>query len=265
MCRPTETRNRYPHNPHNMPNLKTLIKHTDIRFSPLKTCMIKGLSYDSRSVRPGDLFFAVPGTHADGTSYIPHAFSRGAIAAVSGPAGKRFAVKGRPVFVTRELRRSMAFIAGEFYGHPSRKMPVIGITGTNGKTTISYFIERILQSDKQSAGVLGTINYRFNQHVFQARTTTPESPDLQRILSEMLHEHVNTAVMEVSSHALALERVAGIHFTGGIFTNLTRDHLDFHGSMHNYFNAKKILFQSMNHNPQMTVRGKTPFAVINTD
>ena len=204
---------------------------------------ITGLHHDSRTVGPGGLFFALKGVSADGHVFIPSAAANGAVAViveenVSLPSGI-VAVK------VADSRLAMAEIAAAFFGDPTAAAPLIGITGTNGKTTTTYLIEGILAAAGLPAAVLGTISYRFGDTRIEASHTTPESTDLQNALRKLAYAGAKSFVMEVSSHALEQKRVYGCHFDVAIFTNLTRDHLDYHGSMEQYLDAKKRLFSEL--------------------
>ncbi len=204
---------------------------------------VSAIAYDSRRVVPGAVFVALKGLRADGGAFAEQAASRGASAVVSESA--------RPDAVTipwlgvSDARLSLALLADRFFDHPSRRMPVVGVTGTNGKTTTSYLLASILDAAGLNAGMLGTVAYRIGGEDREASRTTPEAPDVQQLLSEMLRHGGKSAVMEVSSHALALKRVDGMRFAAGIFSNLTRDHLDFHEDMEAYFAAKRRLFEML--------------------
>ncbi|OGQ79593.1 MAG: UDP-N-acetylmuramoyl-L-alanyl-D-glutamate--2,6-diaminopimelate ligase [Deltaproteobacteria bacterium RIFCSPLOWO2_12_FULL_60_19] len=207
--------------------------------------IITGLVYDSRTVKRGDVFFAVPGLAMDGHDFITDALARGAAAVV---VERKIAPSPEIAWIrVPNVRRAMALWAARFYGHPSRGLLLAGVTGTNGKTTITYLLESIFRAAGMLTGVIGTINYRFGSYrsgdrALPAPHTTPESVDLEALLREMADSGVQAVAMEVSSHALELERVAGLDFDTAIFTNLTRDHLDFHGDMERYFAAKSRLF-----------------------
>jgi UDP-N-acetylmuramoyl-L-alanyl-D-glutamate--2,6-diaminopimelate ligase len=204
---------------------------------------ITQIAYDSRQVRPGAVFVALHGLKDDGTRYVPQAVSRGAVAVVSeAPCPEGFDQAWIP---TDNARLAIALLADRFYDSPSRRMPVIGVTGTNGKTTTGYLLAAILDAAGMKAGLLGTVSYRVGQVERGAARTTPESTDVQALLAEMIDHGCRSAVMEVSSHALALRRVDGMRFAAGVFTNLTRDHLDFHGDMEAYFAAKRRLFEML--------------------
>jgi len=202
---------------------------------------IKAITCRAQEVAPGGLFVAVKGFTADGHDYIDQAVAQGASAVVcEQPAKVDIAT-----LVVKNSRRALAELAAAFYGHPSREMTVIGITGTNGKTTTSYLVESVLQAAGLSVGVIGTINYRFGGRVFDNPVTTPESIDLQRILFDMRVAGVSHVAMEVSSHALDLYRVHQCHFDLGVFTNFTQDHLDFHKDMDRYWACKRKLFNEL--------------------
>jgi len=201
---------------------------------------VAGLAYDSRQVKPGFVFFAVPGAKSDGHEFIPDALARGAAAVV---VERRVPQPGDAAAIrVHNVRRAMGHWAARFYGYPSRKPKVAGVTGTNGKTTVTYILESIFRAAGMAAGVVGTVNYRYRDCALPAPHTTPESVDLQRLLAEMTRAGVEGVAMEVSSHALELERVRGIDFDAAIFTNLTRDHLDFHADMEHYFLSKSKFF-----------------------
>jgi UDP-N-acetylmuramyl-tripeptide synthetase len=200
---------------------------------------IASLHYDSREVQPGGMFVAIRGLAADGHVYIGDAVQRGAAAVVMQqptPAGDAVAIR------VTDSRRALAALAAEFYGQPSRKLCVVGVTGTNGKTTTAALLESILAEAGLRVGVIGTINYRYGGSVFDSPVTTPESLDLQRLLVDMAAAGVSHVVMEVSSHALALGRVRNCWFDAAVFTNLSQDHLDFHHDMATYWSTKRQLF-----------------------
>ena len=203
---------------------------------------VTGISYDSRKIGKGDIFVALPGKHADGRTFIQDAVRSGAAAVVS---GEYVELKGATLVVVKDPLAAMAEISAKLFKHPDRKIFLAGVTGTNGKTTITYFLESIFQNAGIETGVIGTVNYRFADKVLPAPNTTPQSADLYKMLSDMVKSGIKTAVMEVSSHALALGRVAGIEFDLAVYTNLTRDHLDFHKTMEQYFEAKAKLFTGL--------------------
>jgi UDP-N-acetylmuramoyl-L-alanyl-D-glutamate--2,6-diaminopimelate ligase len=201
---------------------------------------VAGLVYDSRRVAKGDVFFAVPGEQADGHQFVNQAIERGAIAAVVADTAK--VPPGVTFIRVQYVRASMGLWAAHFYAQPGRRLKIVGVTGTNGKTTTTYLIESIFASAGMEPGVIGTINYRYGGKEMPAHHTTPESLDLHALMAEMAHGGARSMVMEVSSHALVQERVRGVDFDVGVFTNLSRDHLDYHESMDDYFVAKSRLF-----------------------
>ena len=199
---------------------------------------VSGLSYDSRLVTEGDLFVCVPGRTADGHSYASDAARAGAAALCV----ERPTHAGRPELVTRSARVAMARIAAYLYGRPSDDLRILAVTGTNGKTTTAYLLESILRSSGRTTGLIGTIETRIGGRSRPGVRTTPESADLHALFAAMKDEGVEAVAMEVTSHALALHRVEGVKFAAAAFTNLSQDHLDFHESMEEYFNAKRSLF-----------------------
>jgi UDP-N-acetylmuramoyl-L-alanyl-D-glutamate--2,6-diaminopimelate ligase/murE/murF fusion protein len=204
---------------------------------------IGSIHYRAQDVQSGGLFVAVPGMVADGHDYVDIAIENGAAAIV---CQKPVATPVGIAKVTVEnTRAALAALSARFYGHPSEKMVTVGITGTNGKTTTTYLIEKILEAAGQVVGVIGTINYRFDGKEFDNSVTTPESFDLQQILAKMHAGGVSHAVLEVSSHALDMHRVDSCWFDVGAFTNLTQDHLDYHKDMESYWSCKKRLFSEI--------------------
>jgi UDP-N-acetylmuramoyl-L-alanyl-D-glutamate--2,6-diaminopimelate ligase len=200
-----------------------------------------GVAYDSRRVVPGMVFVAVPGLKADGLQFVSQAITSGAAAIVAEqPAPSPAPV---PWVVVTSARLALALLSAEFFDHPSRAMRVVGITGTNGKTTTSYLMAAIFEAAGLRCGLMGTVTYRIGARSMDATRTTPEAPELQSFMRRMVTEGCGACVMEVSSHALSLRRVDGIQFAARVFTNLTRDHLDFHANMEDYFAAKRRLFE----------------------
>jgi UDP-N-acetylmuramoyl-L-alanyl-D-glutamate--2,6-diaminopimelate ligase len=217
---------------------------------------VLSLAYNSREVRPGSLFFAIQGEKADGHLYIPQAFERGAVAVVSDrPAPPELTHLWIQV---PAVRRALADAGRVIFGHPERRLQLIGITGTNGKTTTSYLVESVLRAAGVPCGVFGTIEYRMGGKALVATNTTPESLDLLSYFAEMVKAGGKAAVLEVSSHALAQERIWGFQFAVAAFTNLTQDHLDYHKDFEHYFQAKRRLFEGLGAPPP-------DWAVINTD
>ena len=204
---------------------------------------LAAVAYDSRRVVPNAIFVAIKGLKADGTAFADQALARGAQAVISEvPAPAAVTV---PWLVVRDARLALALLADRFFDHPSRRLPVIGVTGTNGKTTTAYLLTAMLDEAGLRAGMLGTVAYRIGGEDREASRTTPEAPDVQHLLSDMLRMGNKSAVMEVSSHALSLKRVDGMRFAAAVFSNLTRDHLDFHEDMEAYFAAKRRLFEML--------------------
>jgi len=203
---------------------------------------VVALSQDSRTITAGSLFVAVRGFHSDGHQFIPQALRQGAVAVIAeeqhGPAGGSAA----PIIAVPDSRVALARLATIFYGRPSERLKLIGITGTKGKTTTSYLVRSIIEAAGHRTGLIGTIDYRVGDKVYPAPNTTPESLDLQKLLAEMVDAHADYCVMEVSSHALALGRTDGCVFEAALFTNLAQDHLDFHKDLGSYFQAKLLLF-----------------------
>lgn len=204
---------------------------------------VTGLSYDSRRVRKGDLFFAIPGTRFDGHAFAGEALRRGASAVV---LERRVELPEAATWIrVGSARRAMGKCAALYFGHPSRRLVVVGVTGTNGKTTVTYLLESIFSSSGMAPGVIGTVSYRYPGRACPASQTTPESVELQSFLAEMADAGVRSVAIEVSSHALAQERARGVDFDGAVFTNLSRDHLDFHLDMEHYFSTKSKLFTDL--------------------
>jgi UDP-N-acetylmuramoyl-L-alanyl-D-glutamate--2,6-diaminopimelate ligase len=206
-----------------------------------KNRTITGVAYDSRTVEPGEIFVALKGLHADGTTFARRALDRGAAAIVSEQLPP--ADVDAPWTVVHDARLALAQMAAAFFRRPSAEMQVVGITGTNGKTTTAYLLASIFEAAGIRCGVLGTVAYKVGSELRQAARTTPEAPDVQRLLREMVDLGCGACAMEVSSHALALRRADETTFAAAVFTNLTRDHLDFHGDMEQYFQAKRRLFE----------------------
>jgi len=221
---------------------------------------VEKIEYDSKKVSSGNLFVAIRGFEKDGHDFVPEAVKRGAGCVVV-EKSRGFFEKLKPSLkaevVVFDSREALSKISHRFYGFPSTKIKVIGVTGTNGKTTTTYMIKSILESAKNRVGLIGTIAHMIGQKRLPASHTTPESLDLHRLFSEMLSKKVSYAVMEVSSHSLALRRVEEVDFDVGIFTNLTRDHLDFHKTFESYCEAKASLFEKL--------KGDKRWAIINKD
>ncbi|MDA7673043.1 UDP-N-acetylmuramoyl-L-alanyl-D-glutamate--2,6-diaminopimelate ligase [Verrucomicrobiales bacterium] len=239
--------------------LEDVIKSTQIKSvtGSLNDHAIERVDYDSRQVKPGSLFCALSGKEADGNEFIPKALENGASAILS---EKSFpANTSVPWLQVDNARAAMATCAAELYENPSHEMPVVGVTGTNGKTTTAFLIHYLMEASLRRAGMLGTVHYQIADEVQVASRTTPESTDVHRMLREMRDADCRAAVMEVASHGLAQHRVGGVKFAAGVFTNLTQDHLDYHETMDAYFDAKKRLFQ------QMAAQDDEPTMIVNFD
>ncbi len=201
---------------------------------------ITGIAYDSRLVKPGDLFVAVEGFQSDGHRYIGSALEKGAAAVLCSHLDK----EGIPAVVTKDTRRVLALVSARFFGFPAKEMTVIGVTGTNGKTTVTNLVKTALEKTRGiKVGLIGTNAILVGEKVLASSRTTPESRDLMEIFRRMADEGCKAVVMEVSSHALVLDRVSGVPFAVGAFTNLTEDHLDFHETMEEYARCKSLLFR----------------------
>jgi UDP-N-acetylmuramoyl-L-alanyl-D-glutamate--2,6-diaminopimelate ligase len=204
---------------------------------------LSGVTHDSRAVRPGDLYAALPGSRVHGAQFSAAAVEAGAVAILTDPAGRdRAAACGVPVFVIADPRARLGEVACWIYGNPSRRVRLIGVTGTSGKTTTTYLAEAGLRMAGHITGLIGGVETRIAGQAVASELTTPEATDLQALLAAMAERGVTAAAMEVSSHALALGRVAGTHYDVAVFTNLSQDHLDFHADMEDYFAAKAALF-----------------------
>lgn len=218
---------------------------------------VTGLAYDSRKVCPGDLFFALPGQHHDGSAFAMQALERGAAAVIceaelASPASTQIRVT--------DARLTMAAAACRFHGHPSRALKVVAVTGTNGKTTTTYLLEAVFRAAGLRAGVIGTTGIRIDGESRPSAFTTPEAPELQGTLAEMRDRGVQAVAIEASSHALAQRRTWGLECDACVFTNLTQDHLDYHGTMDEYLDAKLRLFDGRN-----GARAKRATAVVSAD
>ncbi len=241
-------------------NLSTLLKGYPTLPASFAETRIDGIYYRSQEVQPHGLFVAIRGLSADGHDFIDEAARKGAAAIIVERSDLPEQIRNAAVIPVHDSRRALSQISARFYRNPSRQLVLIGITGTNGKTTTAYLIETVLKKAGCNVGVIGTINCRFGGRTFPNPMTTPESLDLHRILSEMKHNGVTHVVMEVSSHAIDLNRIAHCEFNVGVFTNLTQDHLDYHQTMDTYWACKKSFFTT-----HLTMRAQTenPVAVIN--
>lgn len=238
--------------------LKNLISDINAQIHGNIETEITGLSYDSRTVCKDFVFFAFKGVHADGASFAHEAASKGAACVVS---ENKIDNLGCANAVVKDINEAMSKMSSKFYDYPDKKMTVIGVTGTNGKTSITYMTESLFKSMGIQIGVIGTISYRYAGKIIDAPNTTPQSLDLYRMMSEMAAAGIKYLITEVSSHSLSLGRVKGIEFDIAVFTNLTPDHLDFHKNMNSYFEAKSMLFSSLSNNRKKN----TKYSIINID
>ena len=203
--------------------------------------VISGLTLNSNAVQEGDLFIALPGEKAHGADFAADAIARGAVAVLTDAEGAS-KISDVPVIVSSNPRRAAGVISAWFYSEPMRDLYSVGVTGTNGKTTVTTLLHQIMSAAGRESGLIGTVETRIGDEVVASKRTTPESSDLQALSAVMRERHMRNLVMEVSSHAIALERIRGSHFSVVAFTNLSQDHLDFHKSMDDYFAAKSKLF-----------------------
>jgi UDP-N-acetylmuramoyl-L-alanyl-D-glutamate--2,6-diaminopimelate ligase len=202
---------------------------------------VTGCTHDSRAVRPGDLYAALPGAHVHGAEFVSQAVAAGAVAVLSDEAGAA-RVSGVPALVAASPRAVLGDVASWVHGHPSHALTVLGVTGTNGKTTTAFLLEAGLRAAGHRTGLLGTVVTRIGDEAVPSTRTTPEATDLHALFAAMVEQHVTAVAMEVSSHALAYGRVDGVRFDVAAFTNLSQDHLDFHSDMEDYFRTKASLF-----------------------
>jgi len=214
---------------------------TGTRLGDAAELEVSDVTHDSRKVQPGALFVAIRGLVSNGNQFVDAARRRGAVAVVSEAPAR----PGIPWLQVNDAREALATLSAETLGRPAAALTLVGVTGTNGKTTTAYLIDAALRAAGRRVGLLGTVQYRIGDRLAEAVRTTPESSDLQKLFREMVDAACSHAVLEVSSHSLALKRVHGCAFQVAIFTNLTRDHLDFHGDMDLYFAAKRVLFDTL--------------------
>ena len=215
------------------------MKLKDILVSANIDIEVTGISYNSKVTKPGDVFVAITGFQTDGHKYINNAVENGAVCVVCERPQENLEV---PYFVVENSRKALAEMSCNFYNNPTKKFNLIGVTGTNGKTTVTYLVKTILETNGEKVGLMGTNKNMIGDREYHTERTTPESLELQQFFSDMVDEGCTYGIMEVSSHSLDLYRVYGCKYKVGAFTNLTQDHLDFHGDMENYFFAKSKLF-----------------------
>ncbi len=235
--------------------LSTLVRHLDsVGTYNLCDVEITGITNDSRKVRPGYLYVAVKGYKTDGHNFIKKSIECGAQAIVS---EERSALDTNvPQIIVRNTRKTLSSLSCCFYNNPSQKINLVGVTGTNGKTTTTFLTKSVIEKAGYEAGLIGTINYQIGKKVITARETTPESVELQRFIAEMVAAKMKFAVMEVSSHSAIQHRIEDIDFKTAVFTNITTEHMDYHKTFANYMNAKAELFKNLK---------KDSFAVLNAD
>ncbi|HAZ10493.1 MAG TPA: UDP-N-acetylmuramoyl-L-alanyl-D-glutamate--2,6-diaminopimelate ligase [Candidatus Omnitrophica bacterium] len=238
--------------------LKNIIKKLDgiVRVDGKTNFEITGIACDSKAVKHGYMFIALKGSKVNGADFIDEAIDRGANAILLDDGSAGIFKRGNTFIYVKDARYGLAQASQAYFGDISNKMSLIGVTGTNGKTTITYLMESMLKSRNEGVGVIGTVNYRFGQRSIPSVNTTPGALELYSLLSNMQKEKLNYCIMEISSHSLEQRRVETLQFDAAIFTNLTREHLDFHKNMDDYLNAKLKLFEKIK---------KGGFAIVNID
>lgn len=219
---------------------------------------ITGIEMDSRKVEKGNLFICIKGENFDGHEYVKEVVQKGAVAIVA----ERMVETDVPVILVRDSRHTMAVLSDHFYDQPTHQLQLIGVTGTNGKTTVTHIMDTLFQDQEKRTGVIGTIEMRINNQKYPVANTTPEAPFLQKAFSKMVDEKVDSAFMEVSSHALEMGRVRGCDYDIAVFTNLSQDHLDYHETMEKYLQAKGLLFSQLGNTYD---RKKHKIAILNED
>src|SRR6266436_4231912 len=239
--------------------LKTLLAATPVRqvFGSVDR-PVENIAYDSRRVQRHTMFVALRGEKADGHQFIGHAIDKGASVIVAEREQKD---PRATCLVVENTRTALADLSAAFYGHAARKLKLAAVTGTNGKTTTTFLIKHICENSGLRCGLIGTVRYEIGERILPAIRTTPESLDLQELLAQIANAGCKAAAVEVSSHALAQDRARGLEWNVAVFTNLTQDHLDFHGTMENYFEAKAKLFTEL----VSQKRKRKPVAVVNID
>lgn len=245
-----------------VPHFKDLVERVSVeKFTGDMDTLVQGVAYDSRAVEPGYLFVCIRGEKHDGHDFAGEAVRRGAVALI---VERDVAVPEGVASVTvADSREALARVAQAFYGDPSRSMVCVGVTGTKGKTTTTHLVKHVLDASGRWCGIIGTVGHVIGDEVIQSKHTTPESLDVQRILSEMRKRGQSAAAMEVSSHAVVQGRVLGVDFDIGVFTNIGHDHLDFHGTFESYLRAKTSFFEALDRG--RSPKGLTRTAVINLD
>lgn len=245
-----------------MPQFKELLKDAGVKgFSGSSDAVVTGVAYDSRLVEPGYVFVCIKGEKHDGHEFVGDAVRRGAVAIV---AEREVAPpEGVAVALVSDSREALARIAQVFYGDPSRSLVCVGVTGTKGKTTTTHLVKAVLDASGRWCGIIGTVGHVIGNEVVQAKHTTPEALDIQRMLNDMRARGQTAAAMEVSSHAVVQRRVLGVDFDIGVFTNIGHDHLDFHGTFENYLAAKASFFEALG--TGRSPKGLLRTAVVNLD
>src|SRR5437867_12983989 len=239
--------------------LKTLLAATPVRqIIGSVDRPVENIAYDSRRVQRHTMFVALRGEKADGHQFIGHAIDKGASVIVAEREQKDPRVT---CLVVENTRTALADLSAAFYGHPSRKLKLAAVTGTNGKTTTTFLIKHICEKAGLRCGLIGTVRYEIGERVLPAIRTTPESLDLQELLAQIANAGCRAAAMEVSSHALAQDRTRGLEWDVAVFTNLTQDHLDFHVTMESYFDSKAKLFAQLGNRENKM----KPVAIVNID
>ena len=224
----------------------------------IKNIKITGLENDHRKIKDGNMFICLKGFTVDGHDFAEQAVENGATVIV---AEKEMTIQNVIVIVVPDTMRALAMLAAKFYNYPSNQFPLIGITGTNGKTTTTYLVDRICREHAQKTALIGTIQMKIGDTSYPIKNTTPDALSLQRAFKEMVDENIDVAMMEVSSHALDLGRVYGCDFDIALFTNLSQDHLDYHTDMNDYLRAKTLLFTGLGN----SYNGKLKYAILNAD
>src|SRR5699024_2783554 len=219
---------------------------------------IKNIANDSREVIPGSLFVCIKGNTVDGHDFYKEAAAKGAVAIIA----EKNMESSLPIIIVRDSSRALAMIANKFYNYPTQNMPLIGVTGTNGKTSVTYLLEAIFKEFQKKTGIIGTVQLKIGDDSYPVTNTTPDALLLQKTFKQMNDAHVTTAIMEVSSHGLDLGRVVGCDFDVAIYTNLSQDHLDYHHTMEDYIRAKSMLFVQLGNN---YAARKMKYAVLNVD
>ncbi|MCP8616607.1 UDP-N-acetylmuramoyl-L-alanyl-D-glutamate--2,6-diaminopimelate ligase [Salirhabdus salicampi] len=225
--------------------------------NPIEDIVVHGIEKDSRQVKEGDLFICIKGYTVDGHHFVNQAVENGACAIVA----ERPIHANVPVIYVSNTTKTLAYLANQYYDHPSRDLRLIGITGTNGKTTMTYLLDEIFRHYEEKTGVIGTIQMKIGDEIIPVKNTTPDALFLQKSFREMVDNNVSTAIMEVSSHALDMGRVYGSDYDIAVYTNLSQDHLDYHRSMEDYLRAKTLLFSQLGNH----YTGRPKFAVVNVD